>query len=141
MGKRATWLRPSVARIFAVVFGIVAFAADWPWGDLQNHTHWDRVAWLPFVSPPVRPTDIVQNLLLFAPFGCFVALSTLRSRRQGVMFAASLTLLIAFAGETSQLYSHSRFPSATDLTCNVVGAALAAAVATAPRVIDALARL
>lgn len=141
MRKRATWLRPSLARLLAAGFGVVAFAADWPWGDLQNHTHWDRVAWVPFVSPPVRPLDIVQNLLLFAPFGCFVGLSTVRSRRHGVMFAAALTLLIAFAGETSQLYSHSRFPSATDLTCNVVGAALAAAAATAPRVIDALARL
>jgi glycopeptide antibiotics resistance protein len=88
----------------------------------------------------MRPLDIIQNLLLFAPFGCFVALGVTR-RRHGVLLAAALTLMIAFAGEASQLYSHTRFPSATDLTCNVIGAALAATAATAPRVISALARL
>jgi glycopeptide antibiotics resistance protein len=130
-----------LARVLAVAFGIAAFAADWPWGDLQNHTHWDRVAWIPFVSPPTKAYDVVQNLLLFAPFGCFVALSVFPSRRRGVLYAALLTLVVGFAGEASQLYSHSRFPSATDLTCNVVGAALAAAAATAPQLIDALAQL
>jgi glycopeptide antibiotics resistance protein len=141
MRQRASWIRQPVVRLLAVAFGLVAFAADWPWGDLQNHTHWSRVAWIPFVSRPVTPFDILQNLLLFAPFGCFVGLSTIGSRRRGVLYAALLTTAIGFAGEASQLYSHSRFPSATDLTCNVVGAALAAAAATAPRVIDALAQL
>jgi glycopeptide antibiotics resistance protein len=141
MSKRATWMPAGLARVLAVAFGVVAFAADWPWGDLQNHTHWDRVAWIPFVSPPVRPFDILQNLLLFAPFGCFVGLGAGRSRWRGVLYAALLTLVIGFAGEASQLYSHSRFPSATDLICNVVGAALAAAAATAPQLIDARAQL
>ena len=141
MRKRATWLRPGVSRLLAVGFGVVAFAADWPWGDLQNHTHWAKVAWIPFVSPPVRPFDILQNLLLFAPFGWFVALSAHDAGRRDVWRAALLTLFIAFAGEASQLYSHSRFPSATDPTCNVVGATLAAAAATSPRLIDALAKL
>ena len=135
------WFRPPAARVLAIGFGLVAFAADWPWGDLQNHTHWAKVAWIPFVSPPVRPFDVLQNVLLFAPFGWFVALSSDHSRRGAVARAALLTLLIAFAGEASQLYSHSRFPSATDLTCNVVGATVAALAATSPRFLNVFARL
>lgn len=133
-------MRPRAARITAVCFGLAAFAADWPWGDLQNHTHWDKVAWIPFVSRPVTPFDIVQNVLLFAPFGFFVGLAGTRTRPRAVVRAALLTLLIGFAGETSQLYSHSRFPSATDLACNVAGAALAAATASS-RVFELLVRL
>jgi glycopeptide antibiotics resistance protein len=113
-----------------VDFGVVAFAADWPWGDLQNHTHWDKVEWIPFVSRPIHTFDILQNLALFAPFGLFVGLGMNASGTRKSVRAALLTLVIGFAGEASQLYSHNRFPSATDLTCNVVGATLAAAGTT-----------
>ena len=134
-------MRPVPARILAVCLGLAAFAADWPWGDLQNHTHWDKVAWIPFVSRPVTPLDIVQNLLLFAPFGFFVGLTAPRTRGRALVRAALLTLVIAFAGEASQLYSHLRFPSATDLVCNIAGATLAASAATSAVVIGLVARL
>ena len=134
-------MRQPTARTLAACFGLAAFAADWPWGDLQNHTHWDKVAWIPFVTPPVTPFDIVQNLLLFAPFGCFVGLAAGRTRGRALVRAGVLTLLIGFAGEASQLYSHTRFPSATDLLCNVVGAMLAAVASTSPAVIGFVARL
>ena len=32
----------------------LALAIDYPWGDFQGHTHWQNVAWIPFVSPPVH---------------------------------------------------------------------------------------
>ena len=134
-------MRQTTARFVAACFGLAAFAADWPWGDLQNHTHWDRVKWIPFVSPPVKPFDIVQNLLLFAPFGFFLGLAFQRTRGRALMRAGLLTLLIGFAGESSQLYSHSRFPSATDLVCNVAGATLAAAAATSAVVFELAALL
>jgi hypothetical protein len=73
MRKRAIRLSPAVWRLAAAAFGIAGVAVDWPWGDLQNHTHWAKVGWIPFVSPPVRSFDVLQNLLLFAPFGFFVA--------------------------------------------------------------------
>lgn len=53
----------------------LVLAADFPWGDLQNHTHWSKVGWIPFVSPPVKPLDIAQNLLLCAPIGAAGALA------------------------------------------------------------------
>ncbi len=108
---------------FIAIAGI--FLAVLPWGDFQDHTHWSNVGWIPFVSKPVRVRDMVANLLLFMPFGAAVALNTSRSRSVliAIIGGASVSLL----GESAQLYSHSRFPSATDVVMNTVGAALAAA--------------
>ncbi len=90
-----------------------------PWFHYQNHTHWQRVAWIPFVSPPIKIRDIAVNLLLYAPWGYFGARS-MRSRRVWVVVA--LAAMLSLVTEWSQLYSHGRFPSATDLTCNILGA-------------------
>lgn len=105
----------SVAVIVAVVF---------PWGNFQNHSHWAKVAWIPFVSPPVRLRDVLQNVLLFVPFGGAVALQL----RPPVRVAAISAGVFSVLGEWSQVYSHNRFPSATDVVCNVCGAALGAAL-------------
>jgi len=94
-----------------------------PWGDFQDHTHWSKVGWIPFVSKPVRLRDIVANVLLFMPFGAAAALSARRAPLMaGALGGATLSLL----SETAQLYSHTRFPSATDVIANTVGAAAAA---------------
>ena len=127
---RTLWdyLRPhrrAVGRVALVVSLLAGLAVDYPWGDWVGHTHWAKVGWIPFYSWPVRPFDILQNLLLFSPVGVSSALAI---RRRPVLVAALLTLPVAFAGEATQLYSHGRFPSATDLVNNVAGAALAAYV-------------
>ena len=112
----------------ALAIAVIA-AAVVPWGDFQGHTHWDKVGWIPLVSPPVRLRDIIANLLLFAPLGIAVALNTapsLTSRR-----CAALAAGLSFAGEWTQLYSHTRFPSATDVLSNVTGALAAALIARA----------
>lgn len=89
-----------------------------PWRDLQNHTHWAKVQWIPFVTPPIKTLDVVGNVLLYVPFGF------LFPRGRWVPIAAALVLSVAT--EWTQLYSHSRFPSLTDVTCNVMGAAIGA---------------
>jgi glycopeptide antibiotics resistance protein len=94
-----------------------------PWGDFQGHTHWSRVGWIPFVSPPVRLSDIIANLLLFAPLGAATAAD---GRPRPVLRAAITAGCLSFIGESTQLYSHMRFPSATDLVCNVAGAMMGA---------------
>lgn len=38
-----------------------------------------------------------------------------------------MALFVSLLCEWAQVYSHGRFPSATDVTCNVGGAALASA--------------
>ena len=40
-----------------------------PWASAQDHAHWTRVAWVPFVSPPVKAGDVVRNVLLYVPWG------------------------------------------------------------------------
>ena len=114
-----------VGRLLAI--GAV-LAADLPWGDFHAHTHWRTVGWIPFVTPPVRAADILENIVLFLPLGFFAGLrarSLPRALQKGVLLAFPASLL----GEWSQLYSHSRFPSATDVSSNLIGAILGAALA------------
>jgi glycopeptide antibiotics resistance protein len=109
------WIAGATALIVAMVY---------PWGDVQDHAHWWKVAWIPFASPPFRPVDIAANVLLFVPVGVGAALLFRRAR----LAAGLLALTLSIGGEAVQLYSHSRFPSATDLACNVAGALAAACV-------------
>src|SRR5258708_21737911 len=111
------------ARAGLVVSLLAGFVADYPWGDWVGHSHWARVGWIPFVSGPVTLPDIAQNLLLFAPVGVF---STLAFARRPVAWAVGLTAPVSLLGEWTQVYSHARFPSATDFACNVAGASASA---------------
>jgi len=40
-----------------VTTALIALALP-PWGDFQSHSHWDRIGWVPFASPPVKVSDI-----------------------------------------------------------------------------------
>ena len=105
-----------------VATALLALIAILPWGDFQGHTHWDEVAWIPFASPSIRVRDIVLNLMLFAPLGVASALHF----RTPILAAGLIASVVSLTGEWLQVYSHSRFPSATDLVCNVGGALIAA---------------
>jgi hypothetical protein len=48
-----------------------------------------------------------------------------------VLAAGLITLPVSIAGEWTQLYSHRRFPSATDVACNLAGALAIAMVMSA----------
>jgi glycopeptide antibiotics resistance protein len=98
--------------------------ADFPWDDLQNHSHWGKIRWIPFVSPPVRLGDMALNMLLCAPVGGLCV----RLFRRPLLMAFGLSLALSATAEWSQVYSHTRIPSATDVTCNVAGAVLAGAL-------------
>lgn len=91
-----------------------------PWNDWQNHAHWARVQWIPFVTPPVKLLDVIGNVLLYVPYGFFFPPAS-RRRWPAVTGTA---LALSCVTEWTQLYSHARFPSLTDVTCNVIGAAL-----------------
>jgi glycopeptide antibiotics resistance protein len=127
-------LRPSrrivCARLAFGAWVVLIAAATVPWTSFVGHTHWQKVQWVPFISPPVRPLDILGNILLYVPFGYgIMRASPLRIRaRHAVAIASVLSLAV----EWSQLYSHSRFPSVQDIACNALGAWLGASWA-APR--------
>jgi glycopeptide antibiotics resistance protein len=103
-----------------VVITLIVF----PWATLQDHAHWSKVRWIPFVSPPTPLLDMLANLLLFAPLGAGASLLG----RRGIAGAILLGLTLSLVGEWAQVYAHSRTPSATDVVCNVAGALAAALV-------------
>ena len=86
-----------------------------PW-DLQNHPHWYKVAWRPFVGI-VRPVDLLLNFVLYVPFGAWVPI-----RRDRLLVVGLLAAILSGGCELSQVWSHWRFPSTTDLVMNTLGA-------------------
>ena len=113
-------------RLALVLAAAAVLAIDYPWGDFTGHTHWGNVRWIPFVTPPVEPADVLQNILMLVPLG-FVAAFPARSAARGIGTALLAGFAVSVAGEWTQLYSHGRFPSATDVAANVMGAAIGAA--------------
>lgn len=102
----------------------LVLGADFPWGDFQDHPHWAGVSWTPFASPPLRVIDIGLNVLLGVPVGIVAA----RYFQHSLVISILITLAASLAGEWTQLYSHTRFPSATDMVCNIGGAIAACVV-------------
>jgi glycopeptide antibiotics resistance protein len=97
--------------------GVIVLAVV-PWGRFQDHSHWNEVDWIPF-SEPLRVRDVVVNVLLYLPLGYWF-------RRQGGRMPLWWTVAFAFglsvATDLTQVFSHGRFPSARDVTCNTIGA-------------------
>jgi glycopeptide antibiotics resistance protein len=102
-----------------------------PWRSYQEHAHWQRIQWLPFVSPPVRLRDIIGNIVLYVPFGFFIAAST--RRRDIWKWGMACAVALALATEFTQVFSHRRFPSMQDVLMNCLGAALGIAIWVATR--------
>jgi glycopeptide antibiotics resistance protein len=109
-------------RAALVVWTAAIIATGVPFTNLQNHTHWYKVQWIPFYSPPVKLSDIAANIIIYMPLGFLTQpWKDVRARlKRGVIAVALLSTAI----ETTQLYSHSRFPSSTDIACDVIGAAI-----------------
>jgi len=119
-------LAPKGARL-ALWCAIIA-AAVVPWASYLTHTHWERVQWVPFLPPPdLRLRDLAVNVLLYVPFGVFYveAGRAVRSIRRAVVWAAVFSVLT----ELTQVFSHGRFPTTTDVLMNVLGAFVGAVVA------------
>ncbi len=91
-----------------------------PWGRFQDHAHWQRIAWVPFVSQPVRSGDIVRNIILYLP--CGLLLVGRRRCARELWRVAVFAFALSVSTELTQVFSHGRFSSATDVTTNVFGA-------------------
>jgi glycopeptide antibiotics resistance protein len=119
----AVWCVP-VRHRFAV-WVLVIIAIVFPWRTLQNHSHWQGVQWIPFVSPPIRARDIVGNAVLYVPFALFY-----RQRFGGTALRCiALAFLLSLATEISQVYSHGRVTSMQDVVMNTLGAVIGLVVA------------
>lgn len=109
--------------LLALLAAALIAAATFPW-DLQDHPHWYKVAWTPFASGVVRPHDLLLNAALYFPLGWFAPGWSIPRR---MLAAAALALPLSAALETAQVWSHVRFPSATDVAMNLAGALVGAA--------------
>jgi glycopeptide antibiotics resistance protein len=114
---------------FALWVAVILFVVT-PWYGIRDHSHWARVQWIPFVTPPIRFWDILLNTLFYMPFGFMYVR---RSSSGSVWKAVVAGVVLSTATEVSQVYSHGRFPSTTDLICNAAGAYLGAIWATRRR--------
>lgn len=102
-----------------VVSALLVLRIVLPWHDLQDHAHWGKVQWIPFVSPPIKMIDIVGNVLLYMPFGYFGG--TTAGRRWSPWMVLACAAALSLSTESVQLFSHRRYPSTTDVLCNVTG--------------------
>jgi glycopeptide antibiotics resistance protein len=112
-------------RLGVLLWVAIIVAAVLPWTSWQDHPHWSKIGWWPFISPPVRLRDIVINFALYVPLGYLLARGTGHSRLTWLR-VLGVALVLSVSTEATQIYSHSRFPSATDAAVNVIGAAIGA---------------
>jgi len=118
------------AWLWFAAWSALIVAATVPGKDFVGHTHWQKVQWIPFRSPPVKGFDVAANVLLYLPLGYTLLRALPRPR---IWYAVAFASLLSVALEWSQLYSHWRFPSAQDVVCNVFGAWVGAWLATRRR--------
>ena len=83
--------------------------------------NWDRLT---------KPSDVLANILFYAPFGFFLARSFKRSRRAvTVVFVTTAGLVLSFAMESMQFYIVRRSAALSDVYADTIGTLLGATVA------------
>lgn len=116
-------------RTFFILSGLfIIYATTIPW-DLTHAPTLDGVSWIPLWDPergrPPSIPDLVQNVVLFVPFGFFGALSLKKISARGVILGTLMMGAIGFSlslfVEILQTMSETRSPSASDLTTNTLG--------------------
>jgi glycopeptide antibiotics resistance protein len=112
-------------RFRPALWAVVIIACVVPWWSMTNHAHWPRIGWIPFESPPVRLRDVLLNAALYVPLGWFSTRGDRTARRQLARVALG-ALVLSITTEATQVYSHGRFPSMTDVVMNTLGACLGA---------------
>jgi glycopeptide antibiotics resistance protein len=102
----------------------LVWAISFPTEGLSKRAHWRRAHWIPFADPADKTRDVLANIALFLPFGySFAGRRPTGWRMAGAVLAAGA---LSISAEATQLFSRSRFPSATDVSCAIIGAALGA---------------
>lgn len=118
---------PPRYRLF--VWTLIVAGGVVPWANWTDHAHWSAIEWLPFTRD-VRFRDIWLNVLFYVPVGCFYATARQASESRLMPVDAVLFgLVLSLVTETTQIFSHGRFPAMTDVLTNTTGAAVGAFIA------------
>src|SRR5262245_30924424 len=111
---------------------LILIVCSYPCGDFHPHVHWERVSWIPFqgVGHSVNLSlDVVRNVVLYVPFGFFYVQWQSNPRTNVVFKTTLLAALLSTGCEFFQIFCHSRTPSMTDVSTNVMGGAIGAVIA------------
>jgi glycopeptide antibiotics resistance protein len=106
---------------------LVVIVASGPWFGIVGEPQWQRVTWIPFTGAEDKPRDVVENFLMFVPFG--LSFASGRRRAHPVAAAIAASAIVSLAVEIPQLFYRLRDPSATDVFMAMCGTA-AGSVAT-----------
>ena len=120
------------SRLWLVIWVALIVVVVVPWSSFETIPRWDRMEWIPFVSPPVDFLDVVGNVLFYAPYGFLFGVQAASTRRP-VALAVGSAAILSISTELTQIFSNSRFPSMTDVVCNTIGAFAGAYLATSRR--------
>ena len=83
-----------------------------------------QISWIPFVDPDgsrASISDLVQNILLFMPFGLLGFLSRTKKGIISILVVTLLGFLLSAFAETLQLFSPDRTTSMSDIATNSIG--------------------
>ncbi len=104
---------------------VIVGVTTMPWSDFQGHAHWSTACWIPFTDRQRSPGmlfNALANVLLFVPFGYLFIHSQPRRYSASLLPLALLAVRLSASAELYQVYSHHRFPTATDIAANLIGA-------------------
>ncbi|MDH4083996.1 MAG: VanZ family protein [Nitrospira sp.] len=124
-----TGLKQGKSALLWFVILILALAPMFPVSNFVGHPHWDRIHWIPFQGFSFSKNmlkDIITNTLWFMMFGYLLHYQL----NWNSCFRWTIATIITIAGGVSlsnelfQVFCHNRYPSMTDVACNVFGAGL-----------------
>ena len=127
-------------KIFKILWGIYAlfivYGTIIPFNLVPSNeivlSNYDKISWIPFIDPDgsrASIPDVVQNILLFLPFGVFGFLSMNQRIWRSIFIATVSGALLSISVEILQLFTIDRTTSTTDLVTNTTGAFLGALTA------------
>ena len=111
---------PSLRLVAVLAAALPLVAAAFPWNDITRDPHWHRVLWTPFLSG-YRVKDAILNILVTVPIGVTAGAIV---RRRAWLTASAVAGAVSVFCEFAQVFAPDRFPSGTDVFCNVLGAGL-----------------
>ena len=113
-----------------MAFAVLAYLCLLYYGSLYPFAHWRYPAYpllqfLPLWPDHLDKGDVLQNVLVYAPFGmlCTLWLAWSMPPLRAAALAVALGVLVSFSIECLQQFNPARFASSVDIAMNTLGSA------------------